>query len=281
MDENAITSIAAFGSVLESMPEHGKMVEFIQNRLPEVKRATSFFLKTQSQYMDNVMTVSHPTPLRNLRQILSEMTRTHEALQQAYFTCKKKEIAIKKKLAEKHDDPLDEELLQIEVMELNAQLETSRGYVASAIRKLANHQAQYDSIMVAFGKETFNEVDFEKEEPRFHVMKAFEQALCAARANGGVIDEGNHIYLHQVGVNGAAAQFHVTQFLIAEKDLLDSGMEPSFESVSKFLGLMADRYASQSELKVKERGMSLVTDTATLKIGDMRLINKHSEESGK
>jgi hypothetical protein len=112
------------------------------------------------------------------------------------------------------------------------------------------------------------------------VMKAFEQALCAARANGGIIDEGNHIYLSQAGINGAVAQYHVTQFLKAEIEMLEGGQEPSYQGVTNFLKLMADRYAGQAAARVKERGMDLMTEFAALSKGDERLLQSKPESGG-
>jgi hypothetical protein len=67
-------------SIVSYMPEHHEMISKIQESLPEIQRASSMFFKTQSQFMDNMLTVSHPTPIRNLRQILAEMRKARDAL---------------------------------------------------------------------------------------------------------------------------------------------------------------------------------------------------------
>jgi hypothetical protein len=74
-----------FSQLIEYAPEHKEMIENITRNHPEITRATSLFGKTQSQFMDNTMTVSHMTPLRNARQILAEMERTRNALKEAFF----------------------------------------------------------------------------------------------------------------------------------------------------------------------------------------------------
>lgn len=275
IQKNELSKSEVIESLISYSPEHKEMLEVIKKSNPEIQRATSLFNKRQSQFMDNMLTVSHPTPLRNLRQILSEMSRTREAIKEQHFEIKKKEIQIKIKerdLNEEKDD-LKKELLEVEIFELYSQIENSKGYLSGAIRKLTNYTEQYNSILESKGVENFNEIDFEKDEERYHIMKAFEQALNAARSRNGTVDEGNMIYFTQIGINGGSAQREIFNYLAEEGKLIANGEEPSHNMTLSFLNKMADKYSGTSKDYANYKGMTgKITDIAALKKGDTRLL---------
>jgi phosphopantetheinyl transferase (holo-ACP synthase) len=252
--------------VLNNIPNHGKMVEIIKTNLPEIQRATSIFYKTQSQYMDNILTVSHPTPLRNIRQILSEITRSKEALQEAYFKNKKKAIEIKilQRDIKKTKDKLNKELLCVDLEQKMAELESSKSYIAGAVRKVTNHILQYKSILKELKITSFDELDFEKEEEQYHIKKAFDQAITAARARNGIVDEGNHIYFSQIGINGAAAQVEIIRFLDYEGKLITSGKEVGYDLVTTFLEEMYQKFKGSSAKILKSKLMQEKTEISML-----------------
>ena len=95
-------------------------------------------------------------------------------------------------------------------------------------------------------------------------MTAFNQALTAARARGGLIDEGNHIYLFQLGINGALAQAEVTSLLAAEQEALNNNIAPSHEGVIKWLNLVADKFEKAPELYAAQRNMQVLNLSLTL-----------------
>ena len=86
-------------------------------------------------------------------------------------------------------------MLEIKINEKQANAESSRGYVEAAVRKLNFFTNQYDNLMKKIGKEELTEADYELEEVKYHIMTCMKQALNSARPRGGVIDEGNMIYL--------------------------------------------------------------------------------------
>ena len=309
----------SFNKLVAIMPEHKDMIATISNSLPEIHRSTSLFFKTQSQFMDNMMTVSHNTPLRNMRQILAQMNSTREAIKEAYFKLKKKDIELQKKqrkytklfvdgkvengLIDPADD-LKADLLEIEVQEIIANGESTRGYISGAIRQLTNYTDQYNMIQERHGLQGFTEADFELEEERYHIMKAFEQGLCAARTrHDHTIDEGNMIYLTQIGINGAHAQHEIHAYLAIEADMLrghpgDKGdpgdittgrparaptpprqpMAPPHAMYIKFLNDMANHFQGSAQAYAEAKGMSTMTSTALIKKGDDRLLLASSED---
>ncbi len=256
------------------MPEHKDMMEYISSNSGEITRASSLFFKSQSQFMDNMLTVNKMTPMRNLKQCLAEMNKVKQALIESHFSIKKKQLEVKKKLRslETEQDELERELLEIEVHEIEANIEQSKGYVSGAIRKLANYTEQYNNIKASMEVNEFGELDFEKEEEIYHIKTAFDQAMCASRSRGGAIDEGNHIYFSQIGINGSVAQRELSLYLAREGKIIAEGGEPSFDMYHEWLESMAKKFSGCSRQYAEKKGMSTLTERSLIKKGDTRLL---------
>jgi len=247
--------------------EYTAMTTVIQENLPMIYEASGNFGKTQSQFMDNFLTVSHPTPLRNARQTLAEMNKSIDALREAQYNMSKKKLLIQR--LERDLTTETDEIKQAEI-ELEINFETSRLsssmlYVEGAIRSVTNYTEQYKQILKAAGYDEMTEIDFEKEEEKYHIMKAFDQSLCAARARGGLIDEGNHIYFSQIGVNGQMAQNFVNRFFEQERLALEKGAVLSADFQRAFLLDMAIFFQGCSTHVAVAKGMLPVNTSALLK----------------
>lgn len=227
------------------------MMERINTLAPLVAEGTMNFGKTQTQCMDNLLTVNHPTPLRNARQMLAEIERTRGAIQEWFFKNEKVEIEIeelrynieqykawkdcvdgsverpmyypvvgdgphKTQGAGRPATDFDLRRWEVELKEKLTNQESGKTYVNGAIRKMDNHMQNYQEILNNFGLTQLDEKAVEEQEESYHIQKALLQGLCAARAHGGMIDEGNHIYLQDIGVNGAVAQSLMTEYLQSE-----------------------------------------------------------------
>lgn len=232
----------------KTMTEVNKMLTSINSRMDLVNKATMHFGKRQSQFMDNMLTLSHPTPYRNLRQILSEIESSYGGLSEAYFKREKSKIKLKRLYNslsyfeslgvddEKYPDKLD---IELEIREIQAGLKASEKYIIGAIRRVHNHIDQYESILAELkkerGVEELTEKDFEEEEEKYHIKTAYAQALTAARSRNGMIDEGNHIYFYQIGINGAVAQQNIINFLEHEQKLISTDQTPGHGMILDFL----------------------------------------------
>lgn len=254
-------------NIIKHSEEYNKMVEFIQSNLPVIKEATGNFCKTQSQFMDNFLTVSHPTPIRNAHQILAEITNSLNALQESQYTTKKSELKIKRleRDLDKESDEITKEELQLDIDYEKAKLQTNLQYVEGAIRKVTNYIEQYNNILSNNGIDKITEELFEAEEEKYHIMKSFNQAVCAARSRGGCVDEGNHIYFSQIGINGAIAQALISTFLNEEQTLIqkESSIDGTFQT--SFLENMAKLFKGCSASVATKKGHSLICNRAVLK----------------
>ena len=254
--------------VVKADIEHKPMLMFIEKNLPEITKKTQLFSKTASQFMDNFLTVSKHTPIRNARQCLAEIEKSVSALQEQYFKNRTKSVEIKilqRDMLEEEDD-LRRELLEIEAEEKMSQMFQSKKYTNAAVRKINNYMIQYNTILEAHGKTEFNESDFEKEEEAYHISTAFHQAITSARSRGGAIDEGNHIYLAQIGINGNGAQEDVLRLLEAENKVLANGDTPSIQMVTKFLDNMIEKYKGCSEELQEVKKMKMFTEESMISL---------------
>lgn len=246
-------------NILPDLPEsYRSMIDLISKNYPEIARATSNFCKQQSRFMDDMLTVSHFTPIRNLRQILAEIEQTKLALGEAYFNIEKKKLSVRQKQKDLSlADGIDAEYLHIEIGELEWQISNTMEYVKGAVRKMTNYIEQYNSIVESHGLQGFTEDDFETEEERYHIAKAFEQGLNAARAHAGFIDEGNQIYFSQIGINGTVAQVEVANYLNSEAAMLRNGVEPTHEMQLEFFNRMCEKFKGCSKKYAEFKGMHI------------------------
>ena len=240
-------------------PEYNLMLKNIQDRMPAVERDTSNFHKSHSQFMQVTLDVTAITPIRSIKHTLAEIDRTRSALQEAYINMRKKQVELKKKEEQllKTDDPLDREMLEIEILELSSHLEGSQNHVNGALRKMNFMVNQHRQLLERVGKDEITEEDYEREESRYHIMTCMKQALNAARSRNGMIDEGNLIYLFDLGINAAQAQAEVFAYLNMENQLISNGQAPTHEMTMRWLEACADKWAEDPAKFAARRGFSV------------------------
>ena len=235
------------------------MLKNIQDRLPAVQKDTSNFHKSHSQFMSVTLDVTAITPIRSIKHILAEIDRTKFALQEAYIGLRKKQNELKKKERELASciDDLDRELLEIEILELSSHLEGTQNHVNGALRKMNFMVNQHKQLLEKVGKNEITEEDYEREESRYHIMTCMKQSLNAARSRGGMIDEGNLIYLFDLGINAAQAQAEVFAYLNMEKELISKNIAPTHEMTMRWLEACADKWAEDPAIFAARRGFSV------------------------
>ena len=245
-------------------PEYKSMLTNIAEKMPAVTQATSNFHKSHSQFMGVTLDVTAITPIRSIKHTLAEIDKTRSALQEAYINLRKKEVKLKKKQAKLVDcrEPLARELLEIEILEIQGHLEGTRNAVQGAVRKMNFFTNQYDNLMKKIGKEELSEEDYELEEARYHIMTCMKQALNSARPRQGVIDEGNMIYLFDLGINAAQAQAEVFSYLNWENELVKQGKAPEHEHTVQWLEGCADKWAGCPAAFANSRGFDVFDSTS-------------------
>lgn len=256
--ENKINSL----SLTNAKPEYKIMMANIDKNMPEIKQASSNFYKSHSQFMNVSLDVTAITPVRSIKHTLAEIDKTRSALREAHIKRYKSEISLRKKQnkLKKCKGVLNRELLEIEIFEIETALAEGQSLIEGAIRKLNMFVNQYENLLKHLGVTEITEEMYEQEEAKYHVMTAMKQALSAARTKGGVIDEGNHIYLFDLGINGAAAQVELFNYLKIENELIAKGHQPTHEMTMQWLEGCANKFADETRKFVERRGFKLLDE---------------------
>ena len=261
--------------------EYKEMLTNIRNTLPAIKQTSSNFYKSHSQFMGVMLDVTAITPVRSVKHTLAEIDKTRMALEEAHLKMMKKSIELRQKEKELNDgnykDDLERELLETEILEVKVNMNNIQNSITGAIRKMSFFTNQYKSILKKIGKDDITEEEYEKEESRYHVMTCMKQALNAARARGGVIDEGNLIYLFDMGINSAQAQAEIYAYLKMENEMMDKGKAPTHEMTMQWLEACADKFQGDAEKFAERRGFTLYDEKSL----NTKLLDNKEKTDGK
>ena len=261
--------------------EYKNMLNNIKSTLPAIKQTSSNFYKSHSQFMGVMLDVTAITPVRSVKHTLAEIDKTRMALEEAHLKMMKKDIELRRKERElnkeEYKDELERELLETEILEVKVNMNNIQNSITGAIRKMSFFTNQYKSILKKIGKDDITEEEYEKEEARYHVMTCMKQALNAARARGGVIDEGNLIYLFDMGINSAQAQAEIYAYLKLENKMMDEGKAPTHEMTMQWLEACADKFQNDSVKFAERRGFKLYDEESL----NTKLLDNKEKTNGK
>ena len=247
-------------ALVEVKPEYKTMLKNIDEKMPVIQEASSNFHKSHSQFMGVTLDVTAITPVRSIKHTLAEVNKTKNALQEAHIRKQKKAVELKMKQREllECQDDLEREMLEIEVLELQTHSINAQDSVQGAIRKMNFFVNQYQSLLKHLGVDEITEEMYEREENRYHIMTAMKQALTSARPRGGIIDEGNMIYIFDLGISGAQAQAEVFAYLNTENELMKEGKAPTHEMTMRWLEACADKWEGDPQKFAERRGFTLL-----------------------
>ena len=261
--------------------EYKQMLVNINSSLPAIKKSSSNFYKSHSQFMGVMLDVTAITPIRSVKHTLAELDKTRMALEEAQLKMMKKDIELREKEHKLKTDlemtSFEKELLETEILEIQVNMNNIQNSITGAIRKMNFFTNQYKSILKKLGKEDITEEEYEKEESNYHVMTCMKQALNAARARGGVIDEGNLIYLFDMGINSAQAQAEIYAYLKMENDMMAQGKAPTHEMTMQWLEACAAKFSKDAEAFAERRGFKLYDEESL----NTKLIDNKENLNGK
>ena len=261
--------------------EYKAMLDNIHATLPAIKQSSSNFYKSHSQFMGVMLDVTAITPIRSVKHTLAEIDKTRMALEEAHLKMRKKDIELREKEHKLKTDldmtEFEKELLETEILEIQVNMNNIQNSITGAIRKMNFFTNQYKSILKKLDKDDISEEEYEKEESNYHVMTCMKQALNAARARGGVIDEGNLIYLFDMGINSAQAQAEIYAYLKMENDMMASGKAPTHEMTMQWLEACAAKFSKDAEAFAERRGFKLYDEESL----NTKLIDNKDTTNGK
>jgi len=259
-------SLVKLSSNLPISPEYSGMIENINKNLPAIQKDSDNFYKSGSQYKNVTLDVTDLTPFSTMKHVLAVIDQTKMALEEASIKYRRNIVNRNKKLEElKNVEGYDKDLLLIDISEIENHMINMENSMKGAIRKLNFFTNQYNSILKKMGRDKITEEEYELEENRYHIMTAMKQALNAARTRGGVIDEGNHIYLFDMGINGAAAQAEIFAYLQMEAKMMDERKEPTHEMTVMWLEACATKFADCGAKFAESRGLIPLDKTSLAK----------------
>ena len=268
-------TIAEISKIPTLTKQYKGMLTHITNTLPAIKKSSSNFYKSHSQFMGVMLDVTAITPVRSLKHTLAELDRTRLALEEAHLKMAENDIMIRKREKQLENDELDNlerEHIEHKLLKLRIQGANIMNSVQGAIRKMSFFTTQYQSILKKLGKEDITEEEYETEEVKYHIMTCMKQALNAARARGGQIDEGNLIYLFDMGINSAVAQKEIYNYLKRENEMLAAGENPSHEMTMQWLEHCAELFKDDSRKFADRRGFQLLDEKS------LASVNKDKKE---
>lgn len=260
--KNELTE-ANLETALENVkPEYKVMFQNINLNLPQIQKASSNFYKSHSQFMNVALDVTAITPVRSVKHTLAEIEKCRSALSEAFFKLEKNKIKVQKqeRRLKKCKDNLEFELLNLKRNKIISDTKSHQGYIEATIRKLNMFVNQYKSLLKHLGVDEISEEMFEAEESKYHIMTAMKQALNASRTRGGLIDEGNQIYLFDLGINGAQAQVEIFNYLKIENEMISKGEMPTHEMTMQWLEACANKFQKCSKDFVERRGFKILDE---------------------
>lgn len=240
---------------MESSSRYKEMMTSVSHRLPSIDESNKSFYKSASQIKTVSLDITDLTDIGAAKHILARIERKRMAIKESEINIRRKKI----ELARAHERfqevrGLEADEVGLEILELESQIDEAVNYQQGGVREIAFLVKQYEAICERLGVEIITEEMYEADQPRYHVIRAFSQALAAARSRGGLIDEGNFIYLQDLGINGAAAQRELSAYLQSEQQLLDQQIMPTYEMQYSWLMAIGDKYAPQVELYARHKG---------------------------
>ena len=248
----------------KNLPEnYQEMTKRISEIMPRIRESNESFYKSDSQLKMVSLDITDLTDVSAAKHILARIERKKLALEESEFELRKKKVKLAKKQAKVSTaTEYDEALLEIEILELQTQIQNSENYQKGAIREVAFLIEQYDVICQKLGVKVITEEMYEEDQAKFHVMRAFSQALAAARARSGLVDEGNFIYFQDLGINGAAAQREIIAYFEMEQEMLNEGIVPTFEVQKNWLEAVADKFSGEVKRYAEYRGFNPLVTSA-------------------
>lgn len=237
------------------LARYDSMMTRVQEVMPRVMESSESFGKSSSQLKTVTLDITDLTDVGAAKHILASINRTRQALKESEIAVRRKRLDLtRKEAALETATGFDADEILIDLTELGSQLEDTMAAQRGAVRKLAYLIEQYDAICQRLGVDVITEEMYEADQAKYHVMRAFSQGLAAARARGGVIDEGNFIYFQDLGVNGAAAQREVTAYFAAEQEMLNNMQVPTFEMQKNWLEAVGEKFAGEVSRYASSRG---------------------------
>lgn len=207
--------------------------------MPELSEKTKIFDRGNSQTTISMMTLTMlngQSPMRLLRQILSEFERRKMALAEAQLSHAK----ILKEIEDIESSP-QTAITQAELRLKRIVLDTMESKINGAIKDIATLSDAYESIKLKHGIDDWDEKSFEDSEKKHHIRRGFELLYRNIIQNGRPC-ESSIEYLQQYGVHVQVALAEVGSYINSVNQKINSGSMINSNDMEDFFDAMAEKY---------------------------------------
>lgn len=239
-------------------------LELIANNMPEINRASNSFGRTNSQFIDKLMslTMISYSPYRYLHQCLSKIESRRQALSQHQFKLKRELLEIEKINNKLSDDPDNKELL-LDLEEKIVNIQDSILYIEGALKEILVYQDAYNEIKSSNNiPDNWDELDFERSEIKHHIKMAFlngiKDIISSNKLNHGTVE-----YLIQLGINPILANVLISSYVTNTLNIISEKQYPNIKHLDEFLEQMYNTFSESYKDQLSIIGLKkLITEEA-------------------
>ena len=228
-----------------------KKLAKISQRMVEIDRANLTVGKKNTQTTSSLMTLTMmcDAPYRRLRQVLAQIEKTRNALEENVFELRKKKVKLRR--LRESDDDLD----MIEADQIEHGMLRGKIYLEGALKELAMYQETYDEIKRTHNiPDDWDELNLEQEEIANHIRMAFRNGVRNIMT-GGSLGNGTLEYLEQFGIHPITAHKMIMSYMESTQKLIDEGRAPTVDHLYEFLDTCADTFQDAHKAVMKRIGI--------------------------
>ena len=233
--------------------------------MPEVHRATLALGRSATQYRGKALglLMLGRGPYAIVRQCLSKIERSRQALREAYYRHARAALDIeglKQDLATLEPETLQGRRLALDLDEKQSTLAEQAVYIEGAMKEIAQYQTIYQQVCDKFKlRQDWDEMDMERAEAENHLKQAFLMALRSYISNGRC-GMGECEYLENVGVHPVQGLQEVMLYATEAAKSAEAGQILTTVDLDTWLSAMAVKYAAAPERMLRSYGIEPVDD---------------------
>lgn len=229
-----------------------KIMARISGRMKEIDRANNALCKKNTQATSQLMTLTMmcDAPYRRLRQVLAQIEKKRNAIEDAVFKMRKQKIHIKR-LREKGD-----ELSLLKSDEFDNGFNRSKKYLEAALKELATYQDVYDEIKKSHNiPDDWDELNLEQEEIENHIRMAFRNGVRDIMGKS-TLGAGTLEYLEQFGIHPMTAHKMISDYVNECEAMMKDGKAPTVDNLYNFLDHCAEVFKDCHKAVMRRIGIS-------------------------
>ena len=175
----------------------------------------------------------------------------------------------------------EEDALEIKIAKIVAGLVDSQEYYEAALKEIGLYQDSYEQIKKSYNiPDTWDEQDYEEAEIQAHVKTAFNHGVRDIMSHGK-LGMGTLEYLEQFGVNPAAAEALINDYLGENAAIIEEGKElPHVDALHAFLEEMSIQFKDSYLDAMKNVGIDTLLSKWCIYVDPARVKAREENSAG-